>query len=110
MFATEAFMDEFESYKDISNEYLAECFKTFSGLTVGQGKIRLKPQQKNNIKAFTQWVKDQYRLGINPKRLPFPDTHTAEILKWAKTHQLFVSKSDTISKAANPVRLTKQVQ
>ena len=44
-FATEAFMDEFESYKDMSNEYLAECFKTFSGLTVGQGKIRLKQQK-----------------------------------------------------------------
>ena len=42
--------------------------------------------------------------------MPFPDTHTAELLIRAKTHQLFVSKSDTISKAANPVRLTKQVK
>ena len=49
-------MDEFESCKDISNEDLAECFKTFSGLTVRQGKIRLKPQQKNNIKSFSQGV------------------------------------------------------
>ena len=36
-FATEAFIDEFESCKEMSNEELAECFKTFSGLTVGQG-------------------------------------------------------------------------
>ena len=71
-FATEAFMDEFESYKDISNEYLAECFKTFLGLTVGQGKIRLKPYQKNKIKAFTQWVKYQYRLVIDPTKNEFP--------------------------------------
>ena len=51
-FATEAFMDEFESCKDNSNEDLAECFETLLGLTVGQGQIRLKPQQKNNINAF----------------------------------------------------------
>ena len=55
-------------------------------------------------------MKDQYILGIDPTRLPFPDTHTAELLRRAKTHQLFVSKSDTISKALNPVRLTKQVK
>ena len=42
-FATEAFMDEFDIYKDMSNEYLAECFKISLGLTVGQGQIRLKP-------------------------------------------------------------------
>ena len=53
-FKTEAFMDEFESCKVMSNEDLAECFKTLSGLTVGQGQIRLKPQEKNKIKAFTQ--------------------------------------------------------
>ena len=43
-FATEALMYEFERCKDMSNEDLAECFKTFSGLTVGQGEIRPKPQ------------------------------------------------------------------
>ena len=43
MFATEAYMDEFEICKEISNEDLAECFKKFSGLTLGQGQIRLKP-------------------------------------------------------------------
>ena len=87
-FATEAFMDESENCKDISNEYLAECFKTFSGLTVGQGQIILNPKQKNKIKAFTRWVKYQYILGIDPTRLPFPETHTAELLRQANTHKL----------------------
>ena len=77
-------------------------------ITVGQGQIRLKPQQKNNIKAFTQWVKDQYRLGMDTTRLPFPDIDTEKFMRRAKTHQLFVFKSDTISKAAKPVRLTNK--
>ena len=55
-------------------------------------------------------MKYQYRLVIDPTILPFPDTHTAELLRQAKIHQLFISKSDTISKAAKPVRITKQVK
>ena len=110
MFETEAFIDEFEICKDMPNEDLAECFKTLLGLNVGQGQIRLKPQQKNRVKAFTQWEKDQYRLGIDPTILHFPETHTAELLRRMKTHQLFVSKSDTTPKATKPVRLTKQAK
>ena len=78
-FATEAFMDEFGSCKDMSNEDTAEFFKALSSLTVGQGEIRLNPQEKNNIKAFTQWLKDQYRLGLDPTRLSFPDTHKKDL-------------------------------
>ena len=89
---------------------LCECFDIvillwlYSDLPLAYSKTR------EFLKAFTHWVKDQYILGINPTRLPFPDTHTAELLRRGKTHQLFVSKSDTISKAANPVRFIKQVK
>ena len=36
-FATDVFIDEFESCKDMSNEDLIESFKTFSGMTAIQG-------------------------------------------------------------------------
>ena len=49
-FATEVFMDDFESCKDMSNEDLAEIFKTFLCLTATQGQIRLMPVQKKKIK------------------------------------------------------------
>ena len=41
--ASEIFMDSFESVMDISDEDLADAFKTFAGLTVAQGQIRLLP-------------------------------------------------------------------
>ena len=66
--------------------------------------------KKNKIKAFAQWVKEHFRFGINPTTLPFPQADTSELLRLAKTHQLFVSKSDTISKATKPVILKKQVK
>ena len=67
------------------------------------------PAKKNKIKAFAQWVKEHFRLGIDPTTLPLLQADTSELLRRAKTHQLFVSKSDTISKATKPVILTKQV-
>ena len=109
-FATEVFMDDFESSKYMSNEDLAWSFKTFSVLTATQGHIRIIPLQKNKIKSFTQWVKEQFILGIDPITLPFPQSDTAELLRRSNNHQLLVSKSDTISKAAKPVRLIKQVR
>ena len=107
-FATEVFMDNFVSYKDTSNEDIEDSFKTFSSMTTTQGHISLMLAQHNNIKAFTQWVKDQFRLEIDPTRLPFPQYDTEELLRRAKTHQLIVSKSDTTSKSAKKVILTKQ--
>ena len=77
-FATEVFMDDFEIYKDMSNEYLAYSFKTFSGMNATQGDIRLMTAQKNKIKAFTQWVKDHFGLGIDPTTLPFPQADTED--------------------------------
>ena len=55
-------------------------------------------------------MKDQNRLIIDPTGLPSPDTHWAELMRRAKTHQFFVSKSDTISNVSKPVRLKKQVK
>ena len=80
-FSTEVFMDDFENFKDTSNEDLADSFKTFSGLTETQGQIRLMPAQKKNIRAFTQWLKDHFRLVIYPTTLRFAQADTAELLR-----------------------------
>ena len=61
-------------------------------MTATQGKIRLMPEQKNKIKSFTQWVKDQFILGIDTTTLTLPQADTAELLRQTKTRQLFVSK------------------
>ena len=103
-------MDDFERYKYMSNEDLADTFKTVSGMNTMQGNIRLMPSQKNKIKAFTQLVKDHLRLVIDTTILPLPQADIAELLRRSKTHQLFVSESDTISKAAKTVILMKQVR
>ena len=51
-FATQIFMDNFETCKDISNNNIDDALKTFSILTVAQGQIHLMPASKQKIKAF----------------------------------------------------------
>ena len=65
-------MNDFESYKDISSEDLADIFKTFSGMTTPQWQVRLMTAKNNKIKEITQWVKDQFRLRIDPTTPPLP--------------------------------------
>ena len=81
--ASEIFMDSFESVLDISDEDLADAFKTFAGLTVAQGKIRFLPAQKNRIKACVQWVKDLISTNVDPSIMDFPINDMANLLRKA---------------------------
>ena len=108
-FASEVFMDDFETCKDVTDDDLLDAFKTFSGLTVAQGQIRLLPGQKKKIKAFSQWVKDQYRLGLNPADTMFPVNETIGLLKRASTHKKFIDKAKSLASAAKPEKFTKEL-
>ena len=103
-------MDDFEICKDMPNEDRADIFKNFSGMAATQGQIRIMPAQNNKIKSFTKQLKDHFKLGIETTTIPFPLADTAGLLIRAKTYQLFMSYSDTISKDSKPVRLAKQVK
>ena len=72
IFATQIFMDNFTTCKDISNEDINDALKMFSILTIAHGRTRLLPESKQKIKSFTQWKNDQFRLGINPTILAVP--------------------------------------
>ena len=55
------------------------------------------PASKKNIKAFTQWTKYQFQLGMNPTTLAFPVDTTAELLRRVKMYKIFVARSDAIA-------------
>ena len=50
-----------KTFTDMDNE-----FKSYTDLTQAQGHIRLTRGTKHKVKAFVQWVKDRYRLGLDP--------------------------------------------
>ena len=106
-FSTQIFIDNSETCKDISNDNIYNTRKTFSILTVAQGQISLMPASKQKTKAFKQWVKYQFRIGMEPTPLEFPVNNAEELLRRVKTHKMFVARSDDIALAAKPDKLTK---
>ena len=91
--ATDIFGDDFTSFMDKTFEELDSDFKTYSALTQVQGKIRLLPGIKRNIKSFIQWVRDEQCLERNTETIAFPVVQAPELLRCYKTHEEFVSSS-----------------
>ena len=58
----DVFDDDYMSCMDKTVKELEYDLKSFSTLTTANSQIRLNPRQKNNVKAFIQWTKDQYCL------------------------------------------------
>ena len=109
VFAREVYMDDFERCKDITDDDLYDDYKTFSGLTQAQGQIRVLPGQKKKIKAFNHWVKDQYRLGLDPTDTMFPVENTIALLERASDHKYFLDEAETLAKAVKPEKFSKDL-
>ena len=105
--AEEVFDDDFMSCIDKDISEIEEDFKTYSGLTVNQGQIRLHPGTKRQIKAFIQWVKDKVRIGKDPSLTPFPVANTATLIRRYKSHTAFCEKSKRLSETAKPQMFTE---
>ena len=110
IFATQIFMDDFYNLQRYLERIYQGRTQYVSILTIAQGKIRLLPEIKQKIKAFTQWIKDQFWLGINPTTMDFPVDTTAEILRRVKTYKMFVARSNSIASAAKPDNATKDTK
>ena len=88
--ANNLFSNDFSTCMDKSFEELDSDFKTFSELTANQGQIRLLPGVKLKIKSFVQWVRDEKRLGRDPKYTVYPVADVAVHMRRYKTHQEFL--------------------
>ena len=100
--AEDVFDNDFMSCIDKDVSDLEEDLKTYSGVTVAQGQIRLLPGTKRHIKAFIQWAKDLIRTGQDPSQLVFPVAETPNLMRRQKSHSAFCDKSKRVSEAAKP--------
>ena len=51
---------------------LGEHCKMYGSLIVGEGRIRLRPMTKVNIRDLFHWVKDRIMMSEDPAATPFP--------------------------------------
>ena len=71
--ATDIFGNQFSACLDVTfKEHADEHFKTYSDLTAAQGRILIRPGDRENNKAFVQWTRDELRLDRDPALTPFP--------------------------------------
>lgn len=75
------FHDDFFTCHDKEHEEIDEAFKAYATLSVAQGQIRLGPGPKEKIKAFVQWTRDKFLMGLDPANSPFPVADTWVLMR-----------------------------
>ena len=108
--AGEVFNDNFSSCIDIQFSELEDNWKTYSGLTVNEGRIRLRPRTKVNIKAMVQWARDKLRKGEDPTQEEFPVADRDDLLERYNTHKQWIDDAPNMAKNAMPKNFTEKME
>jgi hypothetical protein len=103
--STDIFGDEFQTCMDKTNEELDDDFFNSS-----KWPNMIITGNKEEIRAFLQWVKHKYRMNEDPAQEHFPVNETNTILQCYKTHKAYVDKSKTISDTATPLQFTDKTK
>lgn len=101
------FADEFTTAQDLTDADLDSNFKAMAELT--HNPLILTPTQRRNVKGFVQWIKDQYRTSGDPTSELYPVANVLDHVRRAKSHAIFVQKSETLTKAAKPKPFTSDM-
>ena len=96
--AEEIFDDSFSTFMDITFKELDNQWKSYAAMTLADGKIRLRPPTKSNIKALVQWVRDRIRMNLSPSTIAFPVANKATLLTQYHTHKQWMKDSKNMHK------------
>ena len=108
--ADEVFNNNFNTCIDITFTELDDHWKTYSSLTVADGRIRLRPGTKVNIRAFVQWVRDKLRTDEDPSAELFPVALRSDLIDRYNTHMQWVSDASDMAKSARPKTFTEKMK
>ena len=108
--SSEVFNDSFHTCIDIKFNELEENWRTYSALTVVEGRIRLRPRTKVNIKAFVQWTRDMVRQNEDPAAIPFPVNERDELIERYNTHKQWVEDAPNMAKNSMPKNFTDKME
>ena len=100
--ASEVFEDDFETCKTITKEDLYDNFKSYTNLTVANGRIVLNPLTKKRLHAMIEWSISLYRVRQDPYAQPFPVAQSNAIIEKGKELKRYKDRAKTITDAAKP--------
>ena len=101
------FEDDFATCKNLSKDELNDSLKSYSNLTVANGRIVLNPLAKKRLYALIEWANGLYRVGQNPVNQPFPVAQANTIIEKSKGLNKYKDKVKTITEAAKPAIFTQ---
>ena len=108
--ADDVFNNSFNTCIDITFTELDDHWKTYSSLTVADGRIRLRPGTKVNIRAFVQWTRDKLRMHEDPGAEMFPMASRMDLIDRYNTHKQWVSDASDMVKSARPKTFTEKIK
>ena len=100
--ADEVFDNTYRNMMDITFAELDDTWRTYGQLTLAEGRIRLRPDTKSNIRALVQWTRDCFRTGIDPTSTPFPVVNKSNLLDRYNTHKQWCDDASNMIKSALP--------
>ena len=108
--ATELFYDELSSCMYKTYEEFDEDLKSYSNLTIVNGKISIGPGQNKNIKASIQCTRNNIRLVLDPDLTRLPVVNASDYIKIYKHHEAYIKKSKTITEMVKPEYFANKVK
>ena len=104
------FDDDFMSCIDKTVKELGDDLKSHSTLLKSNGQICLNLGQRNNVKAFIQWTRDQYHWGLDATLTLFKVTNVAQYINRCNHHESFIKKAYMITDTAKPEQFTDKMK
>ena len=98
--ADEVFDNNFDTFLDITFSELDDTWRTYAQLTLAEGRLRLRPATKSNVRALAQWVRDCLRTDVSPANLIFPIANKATLINNYNTHKQWTEDSSGMLKSA----------
>jgi hypothetical protein len=108
--ASDVFNDSFNTCIDITFSELDDHWKTYSSLTAADGRIRLKPATKVNIRALVQWARHKIRMNKDPTTEMFPVASRSDLIDQYNTHKQWLADASDMAKSARPKTFTEKMK
>ena len=108
--AADVFNDEYSTCMDITIPDLEDNWKTYNALTLAEGRIRLTPRTKANIKALLQWVRDRIRVGEDPGDAEFPVNERTDLMERFNSHKQWLKEAEAMAKNAMPKEFSDKLK
>ena len=105
--ADEIFDDDYFTCSDKTYEKLKEDFKSLAAVKPAKNATNFSPKEKDRIRVFNDWVKDQLLRGFEVPNRTMPINEITKIKQRAKAHRDYVNRYEAVSAAAKPKDFTK---